>query len=1005
MAESRDETRSETPGGFFGRIVASVQNGLEIARFGGLGEREPSPYAVVAEDKNHRLRHYFPDVTGGDRPPAILVPPLMLSAEVWDVAPESSAVAALRDYGADPWVVDFGSPEVEEGGLKRTLTDHVVAVSRAVEVVREATGRDVHLMGYSQGGMFCYQATAYRNAAFEDKVGVASLVTFGSPVDMHGTLPIDLPVDMLADFLNGMGRLQSTLFPEGIPSWATHLGFQLMDPVKTIQQRIDFARQLYDREALQQREGMRRFLDSEGWVAFPGPALKDVIEQLVAHNRMLQGGFVIDDFSVTLASLRCPILAFTGKTDAIAPPPGVRAIVKAAPEAESYEISMPAGHFGLVVGSRSMEITWPAVSSWLDWMEGRGARPEAARRIEAREPREKPRSTLDQIGEAAGLAVDLGRELLEGASELVGDRFGFLGRISGAIAPQLPRLSRLDEMRRDTPVSLGLTLEERAEESPDDTFFLFEGRAHSYHDANVRIDNVVRGFLHSGVRQGDYVGVLMETRPSAVAATMALSRLGAVPVLLRPDIALDEQLQTVPVQHLVSDPEHGSIAHEAFGEKVLVLGGGGGSRTLPAGLIDMEAIDPDQVLPPAWYTPNAGLAGEVGLVFITGEEGRLGANRVTNRRFATSAYGTASACALTSGDTVYCVSPTHHATGILVCIGGTLVSGARLAMATPEQGSFDVTLFWEDVRRYGVSVVFYTGGMLRTLVNAPDTPAEHHHPIRLFAGSGMPKGIWKRVAERFHPARVVEFYASSEGNTVLVNLTGRKVGSIGRPLPGGADLAVAAYDLDLGELLEDDEGFAAPCRQGEMGLLLGSVDLARGELAGRPMRGVFETGDSWLPTGDLVRVDKDGDTWLVGSLTDVIHTAHGGVAPGPIEDVLGSELGFVDQAAVYGVALPGQEGEIPVAALTLRPDAELDPTALRRKVMGRLVGPHRPLVVRVVDELPMTAGHRLRKSPLRAEELGLEAPGETLWMAPGEDAYLPLDSDDLPRLLAEAKVG
>ena len=54
--------------------------------------------------------------------------------------------------------------------------------------------------------------------------------------------------------------------------------------------------------------------------------------------------------------------------------------------------------------------------------------------------------------------------------------------------------------------------------------------------------------------------------------------------------------------------------------------------------------------------------------------------------------------------------------------------------------------------------------------------AEHHHPIRLFAGSGMPEGVWRRVLKRFGPARVVEFFASSEGNAVLVNLTGEKVG-------------------------------------------------------------------------------------------------------------------------------------------------------------------------------------------------------------------------------------
>ena len=87
---------------------------------------------------------------------------MMLAAEVYDVSPATSAVTILRDHGADPWVVDFGIPEREEGGLERTLADHVIAISDAVDRVRSETGRDVHLGGYSQGGMFCYQTAAYR---------------------------------------------------------------------------------------------------------------------------------------------------------------------------------------------------------------------------------------------------------------------------------------------------------------------------------------------------------------------------------------------------------------------------------------------------------------------------------------------------------------------------------------------------------------------------------------------------------------------------------------------------------------------------------------------------------------------------------------------------------------------------------------------------------------------------------------------------------------------------
>ena len=119
-----------------------------MARFGGLetGE-EASPFEVVAERPNYRLRRYFPAAKAAttDRPPgrSSVVRRMMLAAEVYDVSPSSTAVGTLHAHGVDPWVVDFGAPEHEEGGLERTLTDHVLAVSDAVDRVREATGRDV----------------------------------------------------------------------------------------------------------------------------------------------------------------------------------------------------------------------------------------------------------------------------------------------------------------------------------------------------------------------------------------------------------------------------------------------------------------------------------------------------------------------------------------------------------------------------------------------------------------------------------------------------------------------------------------------------------------------------------------------------------------------------------------------------------------------------------------------------------------------------------------------
>src|ERR1044071_4936284 len=58
-----------------------------------------------------------------------------------------------------------------------------------------------------------------------------------------------------------------------IPSWLARTGFQMLDPIKTAQSRFDFLRQLHYREALLPREQQRRFLASEGWIAWSGPAI------------------------------------------------------------------------------------------------------------------------------------------------------------------------------------------------------------------------------------------------------------------------------------------------------------------------------------------------------------------------------------------------------------------------------------------------------------------------------------------------------------------------------------------------------------------------------------------------------------------------------------------------------------------------------------------------------------------------------------------------------------
>ena len=130
--------------------------------------------------------------------------------------------------------------------------------------------------------------------------------------------------------------------------------------------------------------------------------------------------------------------------------------------------------------------------------------------------------------------------------------------------------------------------------------------------------------------------------------------------------------------------------------------------------------------------------------------------------------------------------------------------------------------------------------------------------------------------------------------------------------------------------------------------------------------------DGWYHTGDVGRLDEDGDLWLDGRLDDMIVSGGENVHPLEVEDVLARHPG-VREVAVVG-APDDRLGHHVVAVVVGEATAEeLDAHCLASDTLARF---KRPREYRFVPELPKSpSGKILRRMLAMSRLTGFDASG------------------------------
>jgi amino acid adenylation domain-containing protein len=481
------------------------------------------------------------------------------------------------------------------------------------------------------------------------------------------------------------------------------------------------------------------------------------------------------------------------------------------------------------------------------------------------------------------------------------------------------------------------------------TAILAPGRQGVTYGALVaRTNEAVRELRGLGVCRNDRVAVVLPNGPEAAVAIVAVA-CGAVCVPLNPGYTADEwqryfgdlQITALLTRADINSPCRG-VAH-TLGIPVVDLvpreGEGPGAFALVGSAKRRSAVN------------HAASGSDDAFILLTsGTTARPKLVPLNHASVCRSAHNAGAVLRLAPRDRLLNVLPFFHAHGLISGLLTALAAGSSV-VCTP---GFDAAAFFGWLREFRPTWYTAVPPIHRAVLSAARRRADgvRRTSLRVIrsASSSLPRDVLGELETRFG-VPVVETYGMTEGaSQIAANPLGRrKPGSVGRP--AGAEIAIM-----------DARGRRLPPGQrGEIALR--GPTITRG-YDGDPAATKAAFRNGWFYTGDLGYFDADGYFFIVGRIKDIINRGGQKVAPAEVEEAL---LGHPDviEAAAFPISHK-RLGEEVGAAVVLRPDADLSPRTLREFARERLARFKVPGLIRIVPEIPKTAGGKIRRAGLAA---------------------------------------
>lgn len=474
--------------------------------------------------------------------------------------------------------------------------------------------------------------------------------------------------------------------------------------------------------------------------------------------------------------------------------------------------------------------------------------------------------------------------------------------------------------------------------------------------------DMVAGYLDRiGVCPGDRVIVHLRKGIAEVAAMFGVAKIGAVIV-------------NVNVQWTVE--QLGYVATDC-GARALIVGGSAhktlAGQAWTAGMLGvLVAGDPDpteagheswsrQPAAPGIRETRPAPDDLAMIIYTSGSTGMPKGVMLSHRNIRIGARTVIEYLGLTGSDRLLSVLPYSFDAGLnqlttMMMTGGSVV---HQPVVMPAE-------IVKTIRAQGVTGFAGVPPLWNQVVRLLDRAPEPLPSLRLITNTGgkIPPDVLERMPGVFPGVDIYLMYGLTEAfrSTYLPpEKFHAKMGAIGRQVPNARVFVI-----------KHGEGRAGPGEQGELvhaGPLVSLGYWRQPELTRQKIRPCPELADLIGDTpvvysGDLVRVDADGDLWFVGRVDDMIKTSGFRLSPTEVEDLV-SRSGMVSDVIAYGVEDDDMGQVVHVAVTAAEGFAEAALMAHCRRTMPHYMIPRRVHVW--PGQMPRTASGKLDRPAIIAK--------------------------------------